>query len=147
MAAMADRFLRSIDSAAGGSLKGIGTSLGINSLQLYGDFLQGSVSLPQVKSKELQDLFDPMNLSQLSGQLIGGMGTTAMATAIVGATTRSAPLMYQMAATGVAAFFTETTDIAGRMGDETFARTQSAAKANEATEKSWSAQYKIIPLY
>jgi hypothetical protein len=147
MAAMADRFLRSVDSAAGGSLKGLGTSLGINSLQVYGDFLQGSVSLPEAKTKEFKDLFDPLNLSQVSGQLAGGMAPTIVATAAVGALTKNAPTMYQMAATGAASFFTESADIAGRMRDETFAKTQSAAKANEASEKSWSAQYKIIPLY
>jgi hypothetical protein len=147
MAAMADRFLRSIDSAAGGSLKGLGTSFGINSLQVYGDFLQGSVTLPEAKTKEWLDLFDPLNLSQVSGQLAGGMAPMIAASAVVGAATRSAPVMYQMAATGAASFFTETADIAGRMHDETFAKTQSVAKANEASEKSWEAQYKIIPLY
>ncbi len=147
MAAMADRFLRSVDSAAGGSLKGIGTTLGINALQLYGDFLEGTVTLPEAKTKEIKDLFDPLNLAQVSGQLGGGMAPTVLATAAVGATTKNAPLMYQMAATGVASFFTESADIAGRMHDETFARTQSAAKANEASAKSWESQYKIIPLY
>jgi hypothetical protein len=147
MAAMADRFLRSVDSAAGGSLKGLGTSLGINSLQVYGDFLQGSVTLPEAKTKEFKDLFDPMNLSQLSGQLAGGMAPMIAASAVVGAATQNAPLMYQMAATGAASFFTESADIAGRMHDETFATTQSAAKANEASAKSWESQYKIIPLY
>jgi hypothetical protein len=147
MAAMADRFLRSVDSAAGGSLKGLGTSLGINSLQVYGDFLQGSVTLPEAKTKEFKDLFDPLNLSQVSGQLAGGMAPMIAASAVVGAATQNAPLMYQMAATGAASFFTESADIAGRMHDETFATTQSAAKANEASEKSWESQYKIIPLY
>ena len=147
MAAMADRFLRSVDSAAGGSLKGLGTSLGINSLQVYGDFLQGSVTLPEAKTKEFKDLFDPLNLSQVSGQLAGGMAPMIAASAVVGAATQNAPLMYQMAATGAASFFTESADIAGRMHDEIFATTQSAAKANEASEKSWEAQYKIIPLY
>lgn len=147
LAAMADRFLRSVDNAAGGSLKGLGTSLGINSLQVYGDFLQGSVTLPEAKTKEFKDLFDPLNLSQLSGQLAGGMAPMIAASAVVGAATRNAPLMYQMAATGAASFFTESADIAGRMHDEIFATTQSAAKANEASEKSWESQYKIIPLY
>jgi len=147
MAAVADRFLRSVDSAAGGSLKGLGTSLGINSLQVYGDFLQGSVTLPEAKTKEFKDLFDPLNLSQVSGQLAGGMAPMIAASAVVGAATKNAPLMYQMAATGAASFFTESADIAGRMHDETFATTQSAAKANEASAKSWESQYKIIPLY
>ena len=147
MVAVADRFLRSVDSAAGGSLKGLGTSLGINSLQVYGDFLQGSVTLPEAKTKEFKDLFDPLNLSQVSGQLAGGMAPMIAASAVVGAATKNAPLMYQMAATGAASFFTESADIAGRMHDETFATTQSAAKANEASAKSWESQYKIIPLY
>ena len=133
MAAMADRFLRSVDSAAGGSLKGLGTSLGINSLQVYGDFLQGSVTLPEAKTKEFKDLFDPLNLSQVSGQLAGGMAPMIAASAVVGAATQNAPLMYQMAATGAASFFTESADIAGRMHDDIFASTQSAAKANEAS--------------
>ena len=147
MVAMADRFLRSIDSAAGGSLKGIGTSLGIDSLQLYGDFLQGSVSLPEAKTKEWSDLFDPMNLSQLTGQLVGSMTPAIVASTAVAGLTRNAPLAYKMAAIGVARFWVESSDIAGRMRDETFARTQSVSKANIASEKSWESQYKIIPFY
>lgn len=144
---MADRFLRSIDSAAGGSLKGIGTSLGIDSLQLYGDFLQNSVSLPEAKTKEWSDLFDPMNLSQLTGQLVGSMTPAIVASTAVAGLTRNAPLAYKMAAIGVARFWVESSDIAGRMRDETFARTQSVSKANIASEKSWESQYKIIPFY
>lgn len=147
LAVMADRFVRSFETSLGSSVKALGTSLGADILNEYGAYLEQKFTLPEAKSKEWSDLFDPVNLSQLSGQLAGAMLPSMGAGALAGIATRNAGTATQLAVTGFASFLAESADIAGRMYNDTFDETLSVSKAQENAQKSWDSQYRLLPLY
>ncbi len=140
-------FGKSMTVALGGSLKGLGTTMDIDALQVLGDEAALAYTLPQAKSEEFSDLFDARNFAQLSGQLVGSMAPSLAASAVAGFLTRNAGLVTKLAATGFASWLSESSDMAGRMWDDTFKETGSVAEANSKSQQMWNAQVKMMPLY
>ncbi len=146
-AGLAERFGRSYTQALGSSIKALGTTFENNAMQLWGDQLELRYSLPQAKTENFSDLLDGENFVQLTGQLAGGMTTSLIASGVTALATKNAPLTMRLAITGFAGWASETADITGRAYDDIFSRTQDAAKAQEAFDKSLDTQVKLMPLY
>jgi predicted GNAT family acetyltransferase len=140
-------FSKSMTVALGGSLKGLGTTMDIDALQALGDEAALAYTLPQARTEEFSDLFDARNFAQLSGQLVGSMAPSLAASAAAGFLTRNAGLVTKLAATGFASWLSESSDMAGRMWDDTFKETGSVAEANSKSQQMWNAQVKMMPLY
>lgn len=146
-AGLAERFGRSYTQALGSSIKALGTTFESNAMQLWGDQLELRYSLPQAKTENFSDLLDGENFVQLTGQLAGGMTTSLIASGVTALATKNAPLTMRLAITGFAGWASETADITGRAYDDMFSRTQDAAQAQEAFDKSLDTQVKLMPLY
>ena len=75
------------------------------------------------------------------------MAPSLAASAAAGFLTRNAGLVTKLAATGFASWLSESSDMAGRMWDDTFKETGSVAEANSKSQQMWNAQVKMMPLY
>lgn len=141
---------RPIQSAVGGGLKAIGTITGSEDMQVYGDYIQDRYNIGSAEIEEWSDWFtDYRKVLRSTGQLIGSMSTSMVPAVAVGLVTGGlgAAPTYAALAGGSVAFLGETTDLAGRMYDQTFAETGDAGLATERAKKVFDGQMYLAPAY
>lgn len=141
--------LRSSASGLGGSFKGLGASLGMESLEKMGEYLEQRYTIAPPNIEGLSDLFNTTNLAKLSGQLAGGMAPSMIASAVTTTLTGGlgAGASAQMITGGLASFTAETADITGRAYIDAFEKTGNAGDAEEAARKSFNSQMDIVLAY
>jgi hypothetical protein len=142
-------FGSSLLSSLGSSVSAIGASAGIDLLDVSGKRMQSHYELTPAKTEKWSDLLDPTNLAKLNGQLGGSMlpGIAASAVAARTGGKFGGGLATELIMGGLAGWFAETADIAGRMYQETLAKTGSEAEARKRADVVFDTQVKILPLY
>lgn len=141
---------RPLQSAVGGSLKAIGTISGSEDMQVYGDYIQDRYNIGSAEIEEWSDWFtDYRKALRSTGQLMGSMSTSMIPAVAVGLVTGGlgAAPTYAALAGGSVAFLGETTDLTGRMYDQTFAETGDAGLATERAKKVFDSQMYLAPTY
>lgn len=134
-------------SSLGGSLAALGTSLGLDGMELTGKIMEQRFELPAAKTDSWTDLFNPENLSKLTGQLTGSMLPGIVASAAAARTGAGQGLAAELVLGGLAGWWIETMDISWRMYTETLESTGSEAEAQKRASEIFDTQVKIIPLY
>ncbi len=136
-------------SAFSGSIKAMGTTFGNQRMQEWGDYMEKHYHIGDVNMEEWSDWLDLSKAARSTGNLIGTMGTSMIPAIAAGAVTGglgASPFVSGMVAS-IAGFGGESSDLAGRMYDDTFRETGDAAKAAERSKMVFDSQMILAPTY
>jgi len=132
-------------SGLGGAMKGYGEALDMPSMRTFGESMENQFFMTPAQRENWSDLLNVGNLAELSGELAGGMAIPLVSSAAVA--TFSPGTAGKMIGGALASFYAESLDMAGRMQNEIFSKTGSAAEANEAAAKTMETQYSLMWAY
>jgi hypothetical protein len=142
-------FAKQTYGGLGGAIKRMSVTAGSREgYALGGEMEKAFMNRPSV-SNEFKDLLDARNLAGVTGQLTGGMLPSMAAGAGVAMATggAGAPAAVQLVASSLAAWGTETMDIAGGIKDKVFRNTSDEDKANKAAHEAFISQIQLLPTY
>jgi len=141
--------LKSAAVSTGGVFKGWGASLGSQTLEDLGEYMEQKYTTAPAETKGIASYFNPQNLAKLSGQLSGSMipsmGAAFVATAATGGMGGGAGA--SMITGGLTSFAATAVDASGRAYAETFEKTGNVGDAEKAAKKTFDAEMDIILLY
>lgn len=154
--AMAKRFWKSTTTALGGSVKGWASTLNSPDLYALGEYMERKYTLPAPPTEQelakttwtekLKKSFQPMELAQNGGELLGGMAISMTAAAGASLATGGIGGAAIAASTG-AAWTAETLDMSGRARDAMLRKTGDATLADNAFWDTFDTQVTLLPTY